>query len=108
MPAGPLACDDELRRAAGHEAPARAIDPHRGLPIPESWQVWPSQGIPQAPSDGRRKPNCTLVYRSRFTNREVHHMRVLRIILCSLVLATLAGCVFYGGHGDWHHHYWGW
>ena len=35
-------------------------------------------------------------------------MRILKIILCSLVLATLAGCVIYGGHGgEWHHH-WGW
>jgi len=47
------------------------------------------------------------VYWSRFTNREIHDMRALKIILYSLVLATLAGCVFYGGHGDWHHH-WGW
>jgi hypothetical protein len=35
-------------------------------------------------------------------------MRALKIVLYALVLATLAGCVVYGGHGDWHHHYWGW
>ena len=36
-------------------------------------------------------------------------MRTLKIVFCVLSLATMAGCVVYGGHGgDWHHHYWGW
>ena len=35
------------------------------------------------------------------------NMRTLKIIFNVLVLAALAGCVFYGGHGGWHYHHWG-